>query len=157
MAAILISLHLRKVWNHALLFEKPILNILDGENIGGVYAKEDVSNGETLATLPFRMAITSLQARNEFPTLSQFSSRVVLTLYLLQQKILGEKSFYWPYIRMLPESIITPMSFEQEDMKLLENTNLAASVPERKQSLFNDFQSLIKVLPASVDEAKLTW
>ncbi|KAL1932934.1 hypothetical protein VTP01DRAFT_8612 [Rhizomucor pusillus] len=129
----------------------------DGENIGGVYAKEDVSNGETLATLPFRMAITSLQARNEFPTLSQFSSRVVLTLYLLQQKILGEKSFYWPYIRMLPESIITPMSFEQEDMKLLENTNLAASVPERKQSLFNDFQSLIKVLPASVDEAKLTW
>lgn len=129
----------------------------DGDNIGGVYTKEDVSSGETLATLPFRLAITSLQARNEFPTLGQFSSRVVLSLYLVQQKLLGAKSFYWPYIRMLPETIMTPMTFGEEDMRLLDNTNLAASVRERKKNLFNSFQSLIKVLPENVEKELVTW
>ncbi|KAI9488531.1 hypothetical protein BDB00DRAFT_847661 [Zychaea mexicana] len=126
----------------------------DAEGIGSVYATTKVNNGECLATLPFRLAITEKVARNALPTLNQHSSRNVVALFLAQQKKLADKSFYAPYLNMLPEKIMTGLCFEENDMRYLENTNLFLAIEGRKQNVFNDFQRLIGDSPESKD---VTW
>ncbi|KAI7851659.1 hypothetical protein BDC45DRAFT_445296, partial [Circinella umbellata] len=121
--------------------------IIDSEGIGSVYATTKVGAGESLATLPFRLAITEKVARNALPNLDQHSCRNVMSLFLAQQKKIGNESFYAPYLNILPEKIMTGLCFDKNDMRFLENTTLYHSIEERRQNVYNEFQQLIKDSP----------
>lgn len=122
-----------------------------------MYTAETVKENESFASIPFKLCITEHVARKALPNLQQFSGRIVLCLFLLLQKQLGEKSFYAPYINMLPKIIKTPMTFDEQDLKFIENTNLESVTRERKAALLNDFNQLLEHLPEGVSKNDVSW
>lgn len=112
---------------------------------------------ENFATVPFKLCITEKQARQALPDLASFSGRIVQTVYLLLQKHLGESSFYWPYINILPKVIKTPLIFDDSDMRYIQNTNLESATRERKAALFLDFEKMVEHLPQEIYKDDITW
>lgn len=103
------------------------------------------------------MCITEKLAREELPSLEEFSARTVLSFYLLLQKRLGEKSFYAPYINILPKEIKTTLLFEQDDFKYIANTNLDSVTKERKIALLSEFERALEHLPDNIRKMDITW
>ncbi|CDH54294.1 hypothetical protein RO3G_06808 [Lichtheimia corymbifera JMRC:FSU:9682] len=116
----------------------------DQDGIGSVYASQPVEENETLATLPFRLAITEPVARRAFPSLHAYSCRAVMSAFVAQQKNLGSQSFYAPYLDVLPPKIMTTLFFDDDDMRFIENTALATATVERKASIYEEYQKLSK-------------
>lgn len=131
--------------------------VLDGEGVGCVYATTEIEENESFATIPFKVCITEDIARKELPNLKEFSARTVSCLYLLLQKQLGEKSFYWPYINILPKEVKTPLLFDEDDFKYIANTNLESVTKERKAALLSEFERALEHLPESTRKEDFTW
>lgn len=127
------------------------------DNIGCVYATDTIAENDSFATMPFKICISDPVAREALPGLEKFSGRVVLSLYLTIEKLRGEKSFYWPYINILPREIRTSLYFNEQDFQYIKNTNLEAATKTRRDELFEEFNQLLNHLPASVDKEKVTW
>ncbi|KAI8340519.1 hypothetical protein BC941DRAFT_222159 [Chlamydoabsidia padenii] len=122
-----------------------------------VFATETIQTDDAFATIPFKLAISEPVARQAFPGLERFSCRIVMSLFVAHQKAI-DSSFYAPYLNILPTDIKTPFFFDNNDMKYLENTNLALGVKERYQKLQQDFADLMA--DASVSDqvkASVTW
>ncbi|CAO3643652.1 unnamed protein product [Cunninghamella blakesleeana] len=140
---------------HGGLFCKLEL-VKDKEGNGrSVFATENVDDNEKIATLPFKLAITEIVARKSFPGLDDFSCRMVMSLYIAHQKAIGS-SFYAPYLNILPTVIKTPFFFNEDELKYLENTNLAISVRERLQNIKSDYDNLLNHLQEDVKKL-VTW
>ncbi|KAI8100067.1 uncharacterized protein BX664DRAFT_363677 [Halteromyces radiatus] len=107
-----------------------------------VFASKTINVEDKFATVPFKLAITEPLARKAFPNLGDFSCRVVLTLFVAHQKALGS-SFYAPYLNILPKIIKTALTFDDNDMKYLRNTNLAVAACERLALLRSDYERLM--------------
>ncbi|CAO3648430.1 unnamed protein product [Mucor fragilis] len=129
----------------------------DTQGVGCVYTTDRVEEDENFATVPFKLCITEKQARQALPDLASFSGRIVQTVYLLLQKHLGESSFYWPYINILPKVIKTPLIFDDSDMRYIQNTNLESATRERKAALFLDFEKMVEHLPQEIYKDDITW
>lgn len=121
-----------------------LIVFIDQDGIGSVYASQPVEENETLATLPFRLAITEPVARRAFPSLHAYSCRAVMSAFVAQQKNLGSQSFYAPYLDVLPPKIMTTLFFDDDDMRFIENTALATATVERKASIYEEYQKLSK-------------
>lgn len=87
---------------------------------------------------------------------------------LVEQRLLGEKSFWYPYISCLPaeSELTTPMYFSQDDLQWLLGTNLhtsntdssRSSVELRRNMWNNEWQQSCEVLRSQgVDTSKYTW
>ncbi|KAI8979311.1 hypothetical protein BDF20DRAFT_868834 [Mycotypha africana] len=124
---------------------------------GSAYATSIIKPNENFASVPFKLCITEDVARQALPNLDNFSSRYVLTLFLLLQKRLGEKSFYWPYINILPKSIQTPFFFDDMELAFLKNTNLEAAVRERRKMIQQNYSMILENLPANVKKEDVKW
>ncbi|KAI9472415.1 MAG: hypothetical protein EXX96DRAFT_489817, partial [Benjaminiella poitrasii] len=129
----------------------------DHDGIGGVYTIDIISENEMIISIPSSICITERIARQAFPTLSEFSSRVVLCLFLLIEKQKGSDSFYWPYINIIPREIKTTLCFDENEMKFIENTNLEFTTRERKNVLRNEFEKLLEKLPSQIEKNQVTW
>ncbi|EIE82103.1 hypothetical protein RO3G_06808 [Rhizopus delemar RA 99-880] len=126
--------------------------IKNSQGEGCVYTTDTVKENEKFATVPFSICITEKVARNAFPTLTGFSGRVLQSLFLVQQKNLGKKSFYFPYINILPKKIVTALHFDENDMNYIKKTNLELALRERKTALRDDFDKLLKNLPEGMSK-----
>ncbi|OAD72856.1 hypothetical protein PHYBLDRAFT_169118 [Phycomyces blakesleeanus NRRL 1555(-)] len=122
----------------------------DQETNGTVHATETVYPNDTFATVPFRVTITEKVARKTFADLSDVSCRNVMALFVAYQSLLGDQSFYAPYLNILPKQILTPFFWETEDLHYLDQTNLATAVRERKLNIFNDYEALVVRLSAEL-------
>jgi hypothetical protein len=125
--------------------------------IGCVYTTDTVDANENFASIPFKICITEWVARKSLPTLTDFSGRMVLSLFLLLEKKLGKESFYWPYINVLPETIKTPLVFDQSELDYIKGTNLEVVTRERKEALFKDFSRLLESLPNDISKEDIQW
>ncbi|KAL0080008.1 hypothetical protein F4703DRAFT_1178738 [Phycomyces blakesleeanus] len=79
-----------------------------------------------------------------------------MALFVAYQSLLGDQSFYAPYLNILPKQILTPFFWETEDLHYLDQTNLATAVRERKLNIFNDYEALVVRLSAEL-RTKITW
>ncbi|KAI9246529.1 hypothetical protein BY458DRAFT_446752, partial [Sporodiniella umbellata] len=122
----------------------------DSQGEGCVYAIDTIKADENFATVPFKICIHEKIARSEFPTLNEFSGRLLQSLFLAQQKMLGNKSFYFPYINILPKKVMTALYFDEDDMVFLAKTNLETALTERKATLKSDFDRLLKNIPDNI-------
>jgi hypothetical protein len=107
--------------------------------------------------MPNKICISDPVARKALPGLSKFSGRVVLSLFLTVQKHLGPKSFYWPYINILPKAVKTSLYFDENDMEYIKNTNLEAATNTRREELFGEFNEMLAHLPTDIDKNKILW
>ncbi|KAK6330171.1 hypothetical protein TWF730_004667 [Orbilia blumenaviensis] len=93
-----------------------------------------------------------------FPSLSIHAKAC---FHLCQHLLLKEKSPFWPYIRLLPETFDTPLYFSDDEMERLAGTNLGAGdVALRKQIWTEEWETGRQILEQTggIDNSEeYTW
>lgn len=77
--------------------------------------------------------------------------RVVVRFFLMEQYLLGEESFWWPYIDLLPsadkpEFLNTPMWYSEIDALWIRGTNLEQAVQDRERSWRAEYEEGLRQL-----------
>lgn len=125
--------------------------------------KRDAKSGpepyEPIVTLPTSLTLSYLNALSDketpFPTsfLQQTPPHVIGRLFLVKQYLLGDKSFWWPYIQALPQpdhfsAWSLPPFWLSDEVELLEGTNVEVGIEKIKTDVKREFQAAMKLLTA---------
>lgn len=80
-------------------------------------------------------------------------------MFLVYQWLQQEKSFWWPYLRILPREFDTPLYFEDDDLMWLQGCNLDAKEAEgRKKIWMEELEAAVTALKKDgVDTVGYTW
>jgi len=92
--------------------------------------------------------------------LGSLALNAVAYFFLVEQRLLGERSFWEPYISCLPkeDQLGTPLYFSQEDLDWLRGTNIYAAVDQRRVMWEQEWKAGCDVLRSrGFDVGKLTW
>ena len=108
-----------------------------------------------LLSCPYALSISYLNTLDRapfhsraapFPTafLREVSPHTVTVFFLCQQFLLGQRSFWWPYIRTLPapdqrDRLGTPLYFTDEDQLWIKGTNLHPARADRERDWREQF------------------
>ena len=98
----------------------------------GVVTTRNVSRGETLLEIPLMKCLSTASARSSaightFATIKdpQVSIDAVIALHLLHELyVQKEKSPWWPWLRILPRDIESPLQWLPKELAHLEGSNL---------------------------------
>ncbi|TKX18134.1 putative ribosomal lysine N-methyltransferase set10 [Elsinoe australis] len=105
----------------------------DGEQGGHLMAREDLSEGAQIMSVPHSLAMSCLNALvdDTLPVLKanadSFTVEALGVLYLMSQWLNKDKSFWKPYLDILPtpeQGFNTPFWFEEDDLSWLQGTDL---------------------------------
>ena len=121
-----------------------------------------------IVTCPHALTISYINARTSrflepLNVSTSISQIVAVRFFLVQQLLLKQDSFWWPYIQTLPgvgciDDLKTPMWFTKEDLKWIECTNLAKAAMARKRAWQQEYEDAKKLLKESRDSPNLdTW
>ncbi|TQN66062.1 Ribosomal lysine N-methyltransferase set10 [Colletotrichum shisoi] len=142
-----------------------------------------VDPGETIVTCPLDLTLSYLNAAatpspgfhhegaapssSPFPPsfLASVPPHVIGRFFLIHQYLLGKDSFWYPYIKTLPQphqlqSWILPPLWPADDLELLEDTNVHVAVAEIKSRLKAEFKHAIASFaddPARHDYTRLLY
>lgn len=99
---------------------------------------------------------TGLQSQPEFPPsfLSSLPPHVIGRFFLIQQYLEERNSFWWPYIRTLPQpehltSWALPPFWPDDDLDFLSGTNAEVAVEEIQANLKREFKQARRILKES--------
>jgi hypothetical protein len=100
--------------------------------------REDLPFGSNIIVTPQNLTLSVLDSSFPREFIDHFSQDIQIpTRFLLMDEYLkGEGSYWWPYLRMLPQpgdDMGTPLFFEGEDLRWLKGTNLEAARRERER------------------------
>ncbi|KAF9166640.1 hypothetical protein DFQ26_007337 [Actinomortierella ambigua] len=84
-------------------------------------------------------------------------SRVILILYLIQQKLLGEESFYFPFLNMVPGPIPTALTMDLQDLDFLRGTNAFHVTQELQERLRKQYETIIHIVGHALSPKDYTW
>ncbi|KAF2104297.1 SET domain-containing protein [Rhizodiscina lignyota] len=163
---------------------EPPENTLDKEQQDGG-AEEAAPGAIEICSTPVQLTISHLNASGSRPELqtelkipvfdnasSKLTGHVpestVAYLVLIEQRLLGEQSFWYPYLSCLPTEaeLTTPLYFSSDDLQWLLGTNLhtsstdpsRSSVELRREMWKGDWQQACDALRAlGVDVSQYTW
>lgn len=112
-----------------------------------------------VATCPLKLALSSLNLDpNEKEVLhvesplrqcqGKVPNHILTYLLLIEERKKGKASPWHAYIACLPgpESMTTPLWFDEEDMAFLEGTSLAPAARERKEDMRRHFEQAVVVM-----------
>lgn len=82
--------------------------------------------------------------------------RAALCFFICQQKLLGERSFWAPYLRILPREFDTPLyKFDDDDMRFLDGCNMDANVVEGKRAAWKaEWEQGVEILTAAGEDVE---
>ncbi|KAG0027934.1 hypothetical protein BGZ82_008703 [Podila clonocystis] len=132
----------------------------DNTGCGGVYATADIAADEVFLLIPCEpLVLTDALARQHLPkSTSSVDCRTALILYLIQQRLLRDRSFFQPYLDMVPEKIYTALEFDDEDLEHLRGTNAFLTVKELKKDLREKYEQMMELASdAETPEEEYTW
>lgn len=104
-----------------------------------VVAGNTIPMGDTVVSCPHSLALSWPSACKfhyrsiELPSCTQ---HVATRLFLMKQKLLRNRSPWWPYIKMLPETFHTPLYYNSEDFAWIRGTNLGRARKVREDVWF---------------------
>lgn len=121
-----------------------------------------LSPHSTIVSAPYTISLSYMNAHDAFSTLSARSPRfpqkflnevpakVIGCYFLMQQYLLGDKSFWAPYIRSLPQpnepqKLATPLYWNDEARAWLNGTNLLMAVRQREEMWREELDHAAKV------------
>lgn len=121
-----------------------------------------LSPHSTIVSTPYTTSLSYMNAHDAFPSLSARSPRfpqkflnevpakVIGCYFLMQQYLLGDKSFWAPYICSLPqpdesEKLATPLYWNDEARAWLNGTNLLMAVRQREDMWREELDHAAKV------------
>ncbi|KAL9103111.1 MAG: hypothetical protein Q9163_001822 [Psora crenata] len=126
--------------------------------------------GTTVVSCPHTLTISSVKARDS-PILSKLipdgnvdsiDPTVITRLFLVEQYLLGNKSFWWPYLQTLPQpddkhAFNTPLWYDDDDFVWLQGTNLGKATVTRRAEWKREFDEATAVLHQFSGHCSWTW
>ncbi|CAM1509489.1 Fc.00g032280.m01.CDS01 [Cosmosporella sp. VM-42] len=121
---------------------------------------------EPIVSLPTSLTLSYLNAVSdeEAPFPSSFREQtpphVIGRFFLVKQYLLGEKSFWWPYIQALPQpdqysAWALPPFWPSDEAELLEGTNVEVGIEKIKTDVKEEYKSAAKLLADGWDSKLL--
>jgi len=112
-------------------------------------ATEDIAAEELMLSIPFNLLISPKTAGDGAlgPALKEIalSSPIVLTLFLVHEKN-DPKSFYQPWLSILPERIPSSLFFDEAEMGELEGSMMQSISQQRKAVLTSEYEQVMNAL-----------
>mmetsp|Transcript_50354 Transcript_50354/g.75264 ORF Transcript_50354/g.75264 Transcript_50354/m.75264 type:complete len:588 (-) Transcript_50354:38-1801(-) len=115
----------------------------------GLLARRDINEGAELAKIPMRMCITKKSARKTFGSdaldggINEF---LAIACQLIHEKyVRKEKSFYAPYIGVLPEveEVNPTFTWKDEDLSYLNGSPVVAATKSLQMKLRREYDDLL--------------
>ncbi|KAG2182609.1 hypothetical protein INT44_005588 [Umbelopsis vinacea] len=128
----------------------------DKSGMNGVILTKDFESDQSYATIPFKLMITEPLVRQRYPQLKDLSSRAVMSLFLSNEWQKGAESFWMPYLSAIPNRIMTSMMFDEQDLQILQGTNLQLGTISRRNFLYSEYEKIVEILPES-ERKGFTW
>lgn len=126
-----------------------------------MYSTSDIAADEIFLLIPYEpLVLTDALARQNLPARisSAVDCRTALILYLIQQRLLRDRSFFQPYLDMVPEKIYTALEFDDEDLEHLRGTNAFLTVKELKNRLREKYEETMELASEEeLPEEEYTW
>ncbi|CAM9164316.1 unnamed protein product [Scytosiphon promiscuus] len=126
-----------------------------GSGIRGAVAKQDIEGGEHMVVIPrdLMMSESHAKADPQFGHVHRLHDRLLgsdngLAVYVMQEILKGDRSFYRPYLRVLP----TPrnlQNWDEEDLLPLQDRKLVRRTASRKRQLQALYQETIGFLSSN--------
>lgn len=130
-------------------------------------AQEDLSEGAQIMSVPHSLAMSCLNALvdDNLPVLKanadSFTVEALGVLYLMSQWLNKDKSFWKPYLDILPtpeQGFNTPFWFEEDDLSWLQGTDLMKTFEGLESAWRTYWRDDTKVLhEGGMDVSQYTW
>ena len=138
----------------------PAVEIVHEEGFGfclKVRHDAHVPAGSTVIACPQQLTLSILDAESidhlwpeEFKQKLKDSPEVLVRIFIVEQILKGPKSFWWPYINMLPNLLgqhpLTPMYYDEDDSVWIRGTNLDAARVSRLASWKQEYDDAIALI-----------
>ncbi|KAK9762634.1 hypothetical protein K7432_011450 [Basidiobolus ranarum] len=135
-----------KEWlsENEIWYDPEVLEIREDGGQYSVWGKSGVPAGEKACIIP-KPAVLSTQTTGIANILQdeEIGGGVALTLSLLFEYSQGEDSPWHGYIQSLPKSEDLPILWSDEEVKLLEGTEIHESIGKEKIDLKDDYENLV--------------
>lgn len=126
----------------------------DFEQTGrGMLATQDIECGEVCVSVPLRFLITTETALaselGDFFLKNKHSFQhpvQILVVFLLFEKSKGLKSFWHPYINILPTQFTTTLYFTEQELEELQNKEMKQYALMEKEKLFKFYCESVQLL-----------
>jgi hypothetical protein len=115
----------------------------------GLLARRDVSDGDELIRIPLTLCLTRESARNalgEDALTDGMNEYLAMACQLIHEKyVLGDKSFYKPYMDVLPEvnEVNPTFAWPDEDLAFLDGSPVIAATKSLQMKLQREFEALL--------------
>lgn len=131
-----------------------------------------IEPSETLVVCPSRLMVSYVHAQYSQslkPLIerdpSSISNQIItLRFFIIEQYLLAEESFWWPYFQTLPQPhdknlLNATPRWNDEEIRWLEKTNLAQATRMKKATWVHEYEQALKCLNqhSSGLGDKLTW
>lgn len=125
------------------------------EDYRGVHALTKIPPEEVILEVPLKMIMTSDLAKEAYfgkriveSGYDPLSTHTFLATYLLQEKLKGQESFWFPFIDILPSSYRNmPIFFDEEELSYLKGSFSLKKIDERIESLTKEYNGLCEHIP----------
>jgi histone-lysine N-methyltransferase SETD3 len=121
----------------------------------GIHAKNDIGPEETIVSIPYKYIMTTEIAKESIICRRILSSGCLvrskhsyLAAFLLEEKEKGEKSFWFPYIDVLPVKYSNkPINFTQEEYSWLKGSFSLEKIRQQRESLEDEYANIVGYVP----------
>jgi hypothetical protein len=115
----------------------------------GLLARRDISDGDNLFKVPIKLCLTKSSARKALgkDILSrEINEYLAIACQLIHERyVLGEKSFWKPYIDVLPETeeVNPTFTWSDEDLSFLDGSPVIAATKSLQMKLQREYDALL--------------
>ena len=132
-------------------------------NYRSLFASERLITKQNVVFIPEKCIITLKNAKlcDFVKTLSNtsiFSTHTLLGLYLLEEKYKQQSSFFYPYIKLLPENYKSmPLFFDDETFQELKGSHCQTMLLSQRLSLHNEYKKIAQELQNKICLDDFLW
>ena len=131
--------------------------------------------GTTIASCPHSLTISWLNVTlGQTPFIKQFSlcpvqngstlitKTVVVRFFIVQQYLLGEQSYWWQYLRSIPQPVVkgevnSLLWYDDEDMTWLRGTNMEDAMARVERDRRREYDEALGTLSDPTGVLKKAW
>ena len=115
----------------------------------GLLARRDINDGDLLIKIPMKLCLTKKEARSRLGKdvlPREINEYLAIACLLIHEKyVLGPKSFFEPYMGILPETqeVNPTFAWTDEDLKFLEGSPVIAATRSLQAKLQREYDALL--------------
>ncbi|KAJ2721685.1 hypothetical protein GGI07_003800 [Coemansia sp. Benny D115] len=128
-----------------------------------VYARQDIPKDTLYINIPQKLVITGKVCNKALSTEAQngdcgLTERALLATFLVHERYqAGAKSFWAPYIDILPAEFHTPLFFNEKELGVLRGTPAEHAIEDRRNDLETEYRRAAAAVSGKMSEEVMTF